>query len=122
MVYVVDQPGRGKSPFNKNVYGELSDPSQTLQVEHRFTAPEAFGLWPQASLHTQWPGMGMIGDPVFDEFFVSEVPGISTGDVMERLNRQAGAALLGKIGPATVLTHSQPAHSFGRSLTPAPIS
>lgn len=49
----------------------------------------------------------MIGDPVFDQFFASQVPGISTGDLMERLNRQAGAALLDKIGPATVLTHSQ---------------
>jgi hypothetical protein len=47
VVYVVGQPGRGKSPFNKDVYGELSDPSQTLQVEQRFTAPEAFGLCPK---------------------------------------------------------------------------
>ena len=106
-VYVIDQPGRGKSAFNKETYGELSSPSTVLGLEQRFTAPEKFKLWPQASLHTQWPGTGMAGDPVFDEFFASQVPSITSGDLMERLNRRAGAALLDKIGPSILLTHSQ---------------
>jgi hypothetical protein len=28
--------------------------------------PETLGNWPQAKKHTQWPGSGRIGDPVFD--------------------------------------------------------
>jgi hypothetical protein len=28
------------------------------QLEQRFTAPANFKLWPQAMLHTQWPGEG----------------------------------------------------------------
>ena len=106
-VYVVDQPGRGKSAFNSATYGELSGPSTTSSVEQRFTAPEQFNLWPQAAKHTQWPGTGMAGDPVFDEFFASQVPSIGDGSLMEELNQDAGAALLDKIGPAIIMTHSQ---------------
>lgn len=106
-VYIVDQPGRGRSAFNKEVYGELSGPSTVSGLEQRFTAPAASDLWPQASLHTQWPGTGMAGDPVFDEFFASQVPSIEDGSLMEELNQNAGAALLDKIGPAIILSHSQ---------------
>jgi pimeloyl-ACP methyl ester carboxylesterase len=106
-VYVIDQPGRGKSAFNSETYGELSGPSTTSGVEQRFTAPERFNLWPQAARHTQWPGTGMAGDPVFDEFFASQVPSIGDGSLMEELNQDAGAALLDRIGPAIILTHSQ---------------
>jgi hypothetical protein len=26
-------------------------------IQQRFTAPEAYNLWPQAHRHTQWPGV-----------------------------------------------------------------
>ena len=58
-VYLVDQPGLGRSPFVEVEYGPMGDPVfSTHMVEERFTAPEAFALWPQAALHTQWPGSG----------------------------------------------------------------
>jgi hypothetical protein len=36
-------------------------------------APETLGNWPQAKKHTQWPGSGRIGDPVFDAFYATQV-------------------------------------------------
>jgi pimeloyl-ACP methyl ester carboxylesterase len=87
-------------------------------VTERFTAPGSKGLYPQAALHTQWPGKGMPGDLAFDQFFASQVEGIADIAVVETLNRDAGAALLDRIGPAILLTHSQ-SGPFGWALADA---
>jgi hypothetical protein len=58
----------------------------------------ALSQWPQAHFHTQWPGKGAPGDPVFDHFFASQVTGMA-GSVVQ-FNRNARLALLDKIGPA----------------------
>jgi pimeloyl-ACP methyl ester carboxylesterase len=76
-------------------------------MSERFTAPELAKRYPQATLHTQWPGKGVAGDPTFDQFFASQVEDMSNLTALEELNRNAGAALLDKIGPAILLTHSQ---------------
>lgn len=108
-VYVVDQPTRGRSAWNESV-GPLIRFS-AAQLEQRFTAAAKFNLWPQAKLHTQWPGegplRGMRGDPVFDQFYASQVQYIGVNAIVEQKNRDAGAALLDKIGPAILMTHSQ---------------
>ena len=105
-VYVVDQPGRGRAAYEADVYGKANklNPETTQQ---RFVAPERYNLWPQAHLHTQWPGRGVPGDPVFDQFFASQLPSIDDFVEQQVLNRDALVALLDKIGPAIVLTHSQ---------------
>jgi pimeloyl-ACP methyl ester carboxylesterase len=109
VVYVVDQPGRGRSPYNDSMGPLTRFPSS--QLERRFTAQEKFNLWPQAKLHTQWPGegpnKGQRGDAVFDQFYASQVQYIASNATTQQLNRDAGAALLDRIGPAIVLTHSQ---------------
>ena len=105
-VYVVDQPGRGRSAYHPDVYGPTRR-SSTERVEERFTAPADFNLWPQARLHTQWPGSGRVGDPFFDQFYASQVESIGDDTLTQRLNQEAGAALLDSIGPAILLTHSQ---------------
>jgi pimeloyl-ACP methyl ester carboxylesterase len=105
-VYVVDQPGRARSGLFTEVYGATRRPN-TGAMSSRFTAPELSNLYPQARLHTQWPGKGVPGDPVFDQFFASQVEDIADVSVIERLNREAGAVLLDKIGPAILVTHSQ---------------
>jgi pimeloyl-ACP methyl ester carboxylesterase len=105
-VYVVDQPARGRSGFFTGVYGETRRPT-TGAMSRRFTAPGNHNEYPQARLHTQWPGTGVPGDPVFDQFFASQVEDIRDVGVIERLNREAGVALLDRIGPAILLTHSQ---------------
>lgn len=105
-VYVVDQPGRARSGFFTEVYGRTRTPA-TQYMSDRFTAPKNANLYPQSQLHTQWPGTGVAGDPVFDQFFSSQVEDIADVSVIEQLNREAGVALLDKIGPALLLTHSQ---------------
>ena len=106
-VYVLDQPGRGRAAFPAEIYGPLSPAPNPETVQQRFTSIERYNLWPQAHLHSQWPGDGKPGDPVFDQFMASQVPGISNFTEQQRLNRDAIVSLLEKIGPAILLTHSQ---------------
>jgi pimeloyl-ACP methyl ester carboxylesterase len=105
-VYVVDQPGRGRSGYFPSHYGKPRRQTVAL-AERRFTAPAVTKLWPQAHLHTRWPGSGQRGDPIFDQFFSSQVESIEDGELTECLVRDAGVALLERIGPAILLTHSQ---------------
>lgn len=111
VVYLVDQPARGRSPWHPAVNGPLvmRPPSW---VEQRFTAPEIAHLWPQSRKHTQWPGTGRRGDPVFDAFYATQVESLENPEETETLVQAAGAALLDKIGPAILVTHSQ-SGSFG---------
>jgi pimeloyl-ACP methyl ester carboxylesterase len=106
-VYVVDQVARGRSPYNASVDGPLTSAS-TDTLERQFTAIEKFKLWPQARLHTQWPGSGTRGDAIFEQFQASQSPSMPTDSIrMDQLNRAAAVALLQKIGPAIVMTHSR---------------
>jgi pimeloyl-ACP methyl ester carboxylesterase len=105
-VYVVDQVARGRAANWAQVYGAMTPPRFAF-TEQRFARPEDAKLWPQAHLHTQWPGTGKPGDPVFEQFYASQVPSIADFAKQQELNRDAGAALLDRIGPAIVLTHSQ---------------
>jgi pimeloyl-ACP methyl ester carboxylesterase len=105
-VYVVDQVARGRSAYWSDVYGRL--PASRLSfVEQRFVAPEAKPMWPQAHLHNQFPGNGKPGDASFDQFYASQFPSIPSFPQQQELNRDALVALLDKIGPAILLTHSQ---------------
>ena len=105
-VYVVDQVGRGKSAYIESEYGPRSTPNSQTVVT-RFTAPKLDPQWPQAVFHTQWPGEGVPGDPIFDEFFASQVPGMTDSALQGELNTKALVELLERIGLAIVLTHSQ---------------
>ena len=105
-VYVVDQVARGRSPFSPEVYGEMS--AQPLgYVVQKFTAQEKEKLWPQAAFHTQWPGTGEPGDPTFDQYWASNIPGMENRIMQAQMNIDALAALLDKIGPSIILVHSQ---------------
>ena len=105
-VYVVDQPGRARASYQSEIEGPQAGPDLTA-TQQRFTAPEKFNLWPQAKLHTQWPGTGTKGDPVFDQFFASQVPFVQAPVMAQTLARDSIVALLEKIGPSVVMTHSQ---------------
>jgi pimeloyl-ACP methyl ester carboxylesterase len=105
-VYVVDQVARGRSAYWSQVYGPLP-PSRLAFVEQRFVAPEQTPMWPQAHLHNQFPGDGRPGDPNFDQFYAAQFPSIASFPQQQQLNRDALVALLDKIGPAILLTHSQ---------------
>jgi hypothetical protein len=70
-------------------------------VEQRFVRPEDAKLWPQAHLHTQWPGAGEPGDAVFEQFYASQVPSVADFAKTQALNRDADvAARLERISPA----------------------
>ena len=105
-VYVVDQVARGRSPYSPEVYGDMS--AQPLgYVVQKFTAQEKDKLWPQAALHTQWPGTGEPGDPTFDQYWASNIPGMENRVMQAQMNIDALAALLDRIGPSIILVHSQ---------------
>jgi pimeloyl-ACP methyl ester carboxylesterase len=105
-VYVVDQVARGRSPYETQVYGKTS--SQTTQyILERFTATERFHLWPQAGLHTQWPGKAEPGDPAYDSYAASNFAGMDNRESQDAMNVHALDVLLDKIGPSIVFVHSQ---------------
>lgn len=114
-VYVVDQPLRGRSGWDLAATGAMTR-FEVAAVERMFTASERHSLWPQAKLHSQWPGSGpekgLAGDPAFDAFYASTVPYLDDNAETQRLAQAAGVALLDKIGPAILVTHSQ-AGAFG---------
>ncbi len=106
-VYIVDQVGRGRSGGDPETYGPYARlPVEDLETV--FTGQERFGLYPQAKLHTQWPGgPGVRGNAAFDQFYLSQVPYIASALKSEELVDPALIKLLEKIGPAILLTHSQ---------------
>jgi pimeloyl-ACP methyl ester carboxylesterase len=111
VVYMVDYPARGRSayvpvagPDGKPIDGGLGIRT-ALELERIWTNGRERGDFPLKMNHTQWPGAGKMGDPVFDNFVKSQVQfaGASTA-----LARDAGIALLEMIGtPVILLTHSQ---------------
>jgi pimeloyl-ACP methyl ester carboxylesterase len=77
-------------------------------LQQRFTAPKLYNLWPQASLHTQWNGTGVMGDPNFDNYYSSTVEFLSSATHQQSTVQAAGATLLDTIGsPVILIAHSQ---------------
>jgi pimeloyl-ACP methyl ester carboxylesterase len=110
-VYVVDQPGRGRSGYLAAAYGPARNVDRD-NAPRRFIAQEKYKLWPQAHLHTQWPGSGEPDDPAAQQLAQSQLPAIESFTTQQVLNRDALLALLDRIGPAILLVHSQ-AGAFG---------
>jgi len=110
-VYVVDQPGRGRSGYLAAAYGPARNVDRD-NAPRRFIAQEKYKLWPQAHLHTQWPGSGETDDPAAQQLAQSQLPAIESFTTQQVLNRDALLALLDRIGPAILLVHSQ-AGAFG---------
>jgi pimeloyl-ACP methyl ester carboxylesterase len=111
VVYLVDQPARGRSPWQPTQNGPVQVVAAP-DIARRFTSPEVNGgTWPQAKKHTQWPGdgtkKGRMGDPSFDAFYATQVESLSSAAETQTLIKAAGLALLDKIGPAILVTHSQ---------------
>lgn len=105
-VYLMDQVGRGRSPWVDSVYGKHLVKASEF-VESDFIAVEHYNKFPQAKLHTQWPGTGLIGDPIFDQVAAEMHPDWDDRALREQFNRDAIVALLDKIGPAILEPHSQ---------------
>ena len=110
-VYVVDQPGRGRSGYLAAAYGPARNVDRD-NAPRRYIAQEKYNLWPQAHLHTQWPGSGEPDDAAAQQLAQSQLPAIESFTTQQVLNRDALLALLERIGPAVLLVHSQ-AGAFG---------
>lgn len=101
-VYVVDAPGRGRSQGHA---GEGTHrPADSVA---RLMSDTAASGWPQALRHTQWPGGANPGSETFDSYYASQVPGFVDRSWVELAAREAGSALLERIGPAVLIAHSQ---------------
>jgi pimeloyl-ACP methyl ester carboxylesterase len=105
-IYLTDQAQRGRSPWLPGESQLSLFPVETF--EKQFTAPQNFPSYPQAALHTQWPGgTGLAGDPTFDALYASQVPAQNNATLQASYNNASYAALLDEIGPAIVIAHSQ---------------
>jgi len=105
VIYMVDYPARGRSTYIPGgVHGDLG--IRTVeQLETIWTNVGEKGSFPLKDNHTQWPGTGQRGDPIFDTFIKTQVQfaGRST-----EMARYAAMDLLDTIGrPVILLTHSQ---------------
>ena len=104
----MDQTFRGRSPWQPGYGAAAPSTYPAERIQERFTAAQKFNLWPQAVNHTQWPGEGVIGDPIFDAFYSSNVEFINNATYQQSTVQAAGAALLDKIGkPVILMGHSQ---------------
>ncbi|KAE8368943.1 Alpha/Beta hydrolase protein [Aspergillus caelatus] len=106
VVYLLDRTFTGRSPILPD--DDLSQTAFSAEfISQRFTAVQKYPVWPQAKLHTQWPGTGEMGDPFFDAYYMSTIQSISDSRAQEKTMKAAGERLLDRIGPAIVITHSQ---------------
>lgn len=108
-VYLVDRPGHGRSPFAPELMGPWPAQASTYTgLERQFTAPEKAPMpyGPEAKLHTQWPGTGVMGDPVTDQVIASQGGSFLDTAASHAVWKLRGAELLDKIGPAVIMAHS----------------
>jgi pimeloyl-ACP methyl ester carboxylesterase len=109
VVYMVDYPARGRSPYVPDMDGKLGLRT-ALELEQIWTGPvPSGGDFPRKNLYTQWPSdspkKGTMGDPVFDNFIKGQMQFISA---QAELAVPAGIALLDQIAsPVILITHSQ---------------
>lgn len=106
-VYLSDQPARGRSFWypGQGVIGDIGSPDEVSDI---FTDIQNNGnQWPQAKLHTQWPGTGRMGDPTFDNFYRSQVQFQNNRFISEEQNALAYSALVDIVGDCYIISHSQ---------------
>ena len=111
VVYLQDYPARGRSQYVPGVDGTAERSNLNIRtapnLEEIFTASAVRADFPQADRHTQWPGGGLMGDRIFDDFVKSQVQFLG-GERQTTLAVDANVALLDMIGtPVILLTHSQ---------------
>ncbi|RMZ92144.1 hypothetical protein DV736_g642, partial [Chaetothyriales sp. CBS 134916] len=106
-VYLTDQSQRGRSPWNPYTSDSFAIPTTTYCEKFWTATKSSADIWPQAALHTEFPGTGKQGDPTFDAFYASQVPAFTDRRLTEMLAKEALTALLDNVGSAYLITHSQ---------------
>src|SRR6266581_9044701 len=110
-VYVIDQPGRGKSGYFPSAYGAQGGNPSPTSVKRMFTAPELSTplQWPQAARHTQWPGgpgSGVPGEYAYEQFLASQVANMPDGNLALSLTTNTVEQLPDHIRRTILVTHS----------------
>lgn len=105
-VYIIDQTSVGRATQNDLAGYPLRFGSTAEITTGGFTKPESVNAYPQSQLHTQWPGAGTIGDPIFDAFEAQFIPLTSNLTRQELSMRASGCALLSLIGRSYLISHS----------------
>jgi pimeloyl-ACP methyl ester carboxylesterase len=104
VLYMVDYPARGRSAYVPGYDGDIGIRTAE-QLEEIWTNVVERSDYYLKDNHTQWPGTGKIGDPIFDTFIKSQV---QFAQASTALARDAGIALLDTIGsPVIIFAHSQ---------------
>ena len=98
-VYMVDRPGHGRSPVSLDALGPIGNLPMMAGIS-RYVRRAATGD------PSRWSGTGLVGDPLLDQFVAGQNAAPQNRELMERLWRTRGAALLDRIGPAIIQTHS----------------
>ncbi|KAL8788602.1 MAG: hypothetical protein Q9195_007197 [Heterodermia aff. obscurata] len=108
-VYLIDQIGTGRSTqADLNAYPIKG--AQSLETTLRgFTRMQDYNDYPQAKLHTQWPGSGQPGSPAFEALSSLAIPLTTAPTQLETSMRHAGCVLLSLLGPKSFLI----SHSIG---------
>lgn len=106
MVYLLDHTGAGRSSQEDSTDYTLWNATTVESVAAGFTDPEANPTYPQAVLHTQWPGTGNKGDPYFTAFSKWVIPFTNNWAYGELSMRASGCALLALLGPSYLVSHS----------------
>lgn len=105
-VYLVDQTGTGRSTqANQTTYPTIGVTTVNGTIRG-FTRMQDYDDYPQAKLHTQWPGTGLPGDPAFDQFLALGISLTSNNVALEGSMRNAGCELLSIIGKSFLVSHS----------------
>ncbi|MCW2934873.1 MAG: hypothetical protein JWM19_5835 [Actinomycetia bacterium] len=101
-VYVVDRPGMGRSPYHPALFGPPGPPAVYGGLVASFAGPAPDG----GPEHTQWPGDGSREDPALAQFLAGQESFPASLAAAHEPMRDGAAALLDRIGPSVVLTHS----------------
>ncbi len=106
IVYLVDSASVGRSASADFANFPMTAGSSSSMIEQGFTGVKHYNLYPQSQLHTQWPGTGQVGDPVFENFKKAMVPYTTNNTAFELALRKSGCELLSLIGPSYLIAHS----------------
>lgn len=98
-VFVVDRPTQGRSPLHPDVDGALGPAFSYEEAQTVFFPDAASGQ------HTQWP-IPADDDGMLDAYVAAYGPLPQDIAMWQRLDTARLAALLDRIGPAVVVTHS----------------
>jgi pimeloyl-ACP methyl ester carboxylesterase len=98
-VYLVDRPGHGRAVYHPDALGAIGPLATYEQLVADFTRSST-------GANPQWRGTGEIGDPLVDQFMASQNATPTDQNLASSLWTRHGAALVDRLGPSVIMTHS----------------